>query len=163
MHETDPPGEQDDASTPLTEDERKALIPAYITLRHELNEAEQVNILEAAEWAFARKRKILSERFLTDLHKRMFGRVWRWAGKFRRTARNIGVEAYQIPQGLRLLLDDCHYWIENNTYEPDEIATRFHHRLVKRDKTIIVCPFRNGTIGLHALSGSAPKTTPAQH
>ena len=56
---TDPPGEQDDASTPLTEDERKELIPAYITLRHELNEAEQVNILDAEEWAFARKRKIL--------------------------------------------------------------------------------------------------------
>jgi len=140
---TAPPGEQDDASTPLTEEERKELIPAYITLRHELNEAEQANILEAEEWAFARKRKILSERFLTDLHKRMFGRVWRRAGKFRHTARNIGVEAYRIPQELRLLLDDCRFWIENNTFEPDEIATRFHHRMVW------IHPFPNGN-GRHA-------------
>jgi hypothetical protein len=33
------------------------------------------NILEAEQWAFARKRNVLEERFLTDLHKRMFGRV----------------------------------------------------------------------------------------
>jgi fido (protein-threonine AMPylation protein) len=67
----------------------------------ELNEAEQKNILEAEEWATARKRDVLSEVFLRNLHKRMFGRVWRWAGKFRQSARNIGVDAYRIPQELR--------------------------------------------------------------
>jgi len=140
---TDPLEEQDDASTPLTEEEREQLIPSYITLRSELNEAEQANILEAEEWAFARKRDVLDERFLTNLHKRMFGRVWRWAGKLRRSARNIGVDAYRIPNNLRQLLDDCCYWVENGTYEPDEIATRFHHRLV------FIHPFPNGN-GRHA-------------
>ncbi|MFV1984944.1 MAG: mobile mystery protein B [Thiohalomonadales bacterium] len=140
---TDPLVEEDDASTPLTDEEREQLIPSYISLRHELNEAEQANILEAQEWAFARKRKILNERFLIDLHKRMFGRVWRWAGQFRHSARNIGVDAYRIPQDLRQLLDDCNYWIENKTYEPDEIATRFHHRLV------LIDAFPNGN-GRHA-------------
>lgn len=77
---SDPLLEEDDAATPLTAEEREGLIPSYVTLRRELNEAEQANILEAEEWAFARKRKVLDERFLTDLHKRMFGRVWRWAG-----------------------------------------------------------------------------------
>lgn len=135
---TDPLDEQDDASTPLTEEEREELILSYITLRPELNEAEQANILEAEEWAFARKRDVADEKFLKNLHKRMFGRVWRWAGKFRQSERNIGVDAYRIPNDFRQLLDDCRYWIENRTYDPDEIATRFHHRLV------LIHPFPNG-------------------
>jgi Fic-DOC domain mobile mystery protein B len=122
---------QDEASTTLSEDERNGLIPSYITLREELNEAEQANILQAQEWAFARKRDVLETKFLNNLHKRMFGRVWRWAGAYRTTGKNIGVKPYRIPYELGQLLDDCRYWIENGTYEPDEIATRFHHQLVK--------------------------------
>jgi len=140
---TDPLVEQDDASTPLTEEEREELIPSYITLRPELNEAEQANIMDAEQWAFSRKRDVLDGRFLDNLHQRMFGRVWRWAGQHRQSAKNIGVDAYQIPEILRLLLDDCRYWIENSTYEPDEIAARFHHRLV------FIHPFPNGN-GRHA-------------
>ncbi len=140
---SDPLGEQDDASTPLAEEEREQLIPSYITLRSELNEAEQANILDAEEWAFGRKRDVLDERFLTDLHKRMFGRVWRWAGTFRRSMKNIGIDAYRIPQELRQLMGDCRYWIEHKTYEPDEIAARFHHRLA------LIHPFPNGN-GRHA-------------
>ncbi len=140
---TDPLVEQDDASTPLTEEERAELIPSYITLRPELNEAEQANIMDAEQWAFSRKRNVLDERFLDNLHRRMFGRVWRWAGQHRQSAKNIGVDAYQIPETLRLLLDDCRYWIESSTYEPDEIAARFHHRLV------FIHPFPNGN-GRHA-------------
>ena len=134
---------QDDASTPLEYEERADLIPSYITLRHELNEAEQANILEAEDWAFKRKREMLDEEFLKRLHKRMFGRVWRWAGKFRKTERNIGVDAHRIQVDLRQLLDDCRYWIENSSYSADEIAARFHHRLV------FIHPFPNGN-GRHA-------------
>jgi len=134
---------QDDAATPLTEEERAELIPNWITLRSELNEAEQANITEAEEWAFSRRRDVLDEAFLTRLHERMFGRVWRWAGHFRQTARNIGVDAYRIPTDLRLLLDDCRYWVENGTWEPDETALRFHHRLVQ------IHPFPNGN-GRHS-------------
>lgn len=140
---TDPLFDQDDAATPLMHEERDGLIPSYITLRHELNEAEQANILEAEAWAFARKRDVLDEKFLKGLHKRMFGRVWRWAGEFRLTERNIGVAPYRISIDLRNLLDDCRYWIENGTYPPDEIAARFHHRLV------LIHPFPNGN-GRHA-------------
>ena len=121
---------QDDGGTELTEEEREELIPSYITLRSELNEAEQANILEAEEWAFARKRDLLEEKFLNNLHKRMYGNVWRWAGRYRTSGKNIGIDAYRIPTDLRQLLDDCRYWIENGTYEPDEIAVRFHHRIV---------------------------------
>lgn len=145
---SDPLVEEDDASAPLTEEEREELIPSYITLRSELNEAEQRNILEADDWAFSRKRDVLSERFLKGLHKRMFGRVWRWAGKFRQTERNIGVDAYRIATDLRKLLDNCQYWIDHVTYEPDEIAVRFHHQLV------FIHPFPNGN-GLHARTATS--------
>ena len=116
--------------TDLTEEEREELIPSYITLRSELNEAEQANILDAEEWAFARKRNLLDEKLLKNLHKKMCGNVWRWAGDYRTSGKNIGIDAYLIPTELRQLLDDCRYWIENGTYEPDEVAARFHHRLV---------------------------------
>lgn len=140
---TDPLEEQVDGQTPLTEEEKEQLVPAYITLRHELNEAEQANILEAEEWAFTRNREILSEKFLDNLHKRMLGSVWRWAGKHRQSNKTIGVDAYRIPMELRQLLSDCKFWISNNTYDTDEIAARFHHRLVW------IHPYPNGN-GRHA-------------
>ncbi len=140
---SDPLFEQDDAATPLAHEEREGLIPSYITLRRELNQAEQENILAAEEWAFARKRDVLSEQTLKGLHKRMFDRVWRWAGAFRHSERNIGVAPHRIAIELRQLLDDCRYWIEHNTYPADEIAARFHHRLVW------IHPFPNGN-GRHA-------------
>ena len=127
---TDPLVPEDDGGTDLSEEDSEGLIPSYITLRSELNEAEQANILEAEEWAFARKRDPLKEKLLDNLHKRMYGNVWKWAGTHRTSGKNIGVDAYRIPTDLRQLLDDCRYWIEVETYESDEIAARFHHRLV---------------------------------
>ena len=73
----------------------------------------------------------------------MLGTVWNWAGKFRTTERSIGIAPHQIQIDLRQLLDDARYWIDNDTYEPDEIAVRFHHRLVW------IHPFSNGN-GRHA-------------
>lgn len=140
---SDPLIQEDDGSTPLTEEEKEQLIPSYITVRAELNEAEQRNILEAESWAFKQERDVLSEQFLKTLHKRMYGNVWRWAGSFRQTERNIGVEPYRIAMDLRQLLDDCQYWIDHQTYEPDEIAMRFSHRLVQ------IHPFPNGN-GRHS-------------
>jgi Fic-DOC domain mobile mystery protein B len=134
---------EDDASTPLTPEERQDLIPSYITTRDQLNEVEQLGIAAADRWAFSRRRDILDERVLKSLHRRMFQDVWKWAGRVRTTPRNIGVEAYQIAVQLRQLLDDVHYWVENNTFPPDEIALRFHTRLTW------IHPFPNGN-GRHA-------------
>lgn len=133
----------DDASTPLTPDEKSGLIPSYITLRRELNEAEQLSITAAEEWAFSRKRDVLDETFIRRLHKRMFKDVWRWAGEFRTTPRNIGVEAWNITSMLCNLIEDARYWVLHEVYPPDEIAARFHHRLV------LIHPFPNGN-GRHA-------------
>ena len=123
--------EQPDDATPLTPEEMRELIPAHIAYRRELNEAEQENIARAQDWALNRRRDPLSEKFVQELHRRMLGDVWRWAGKFRTSERNLGIAFYEIPVALRQLLDDTKAWIEYKTYAPDEIAVRFHHRLVQ--------------------------------
>jgi Fic-DOC domain mobile mystery protein B len=130
-------------ATPLTPEEQRELIPAYIAYRSELNEAEQENIERAQDWALQRRRDLLSEKFLTDLHKHMLGDVWRWAGKFRTSERNLGIPFYEIRQGLRQLLDEVKSWIEFQSYPSDEIAVRLHHRLVS------IHPFPNGN-GRHS-------------
>lgn len=121
----------------------RELIPAYIAYRSELNEAEQENIARAQDWALGRRRDLLSEKFVKDLHRRMLGDVWRWAGKFRMTERNLGISFYEIPGALRDLLEDAKAWIEHRSYSPDEIAVRFHHRMVQ------IHPFPNGN-GRHS-------------
>lgn len=132
------PFHADENATPLTPAERNDLIPTHVTLRSELNELEQQNISEADGWAFARKRNILHEGFLRGLHRRMFNRVWRWAGKYRTTERNLGVAPYYIQPELRQAIEDAQYWVEHQSYAADELAVRYHHRLV------VVHPFSNG-------------------
>jgi Fic-DOC domain mobile mystery protein B len=132
------PFDADDDQTPLTEEERKGLIPTHIALRSELNELEQANIAEADRWAFSRKRNVLGEPFLRGLHRRMFNRMWKWAGDYRTTERNLGVAPYRIQPDLMQAIGDARYWMDNKTYQPDELAVRFHHRIV------LVHPFPNG-------------------
>lgn len=128
----------DDHATPLTPQEREELIPTHITLRSELNELEQQNIAAAARWAFGRRQVPTHESFLRSLHRRMFMRVWRWAGTYRTTERNLGVKPHLVEVSLHEVLDDARYWVEHKTYAPNELAARFHHRLV------FVHPFPNG-------------------
>ncbi|CAN5552777.1 hypothetical protein BH10BAC2_BH10BAC2_40720 [soil metagenome] len=45
----------------------------------------------------------------------MYGDTWQWAGEFRTTNKNIGVDKWQIPATLKHLLDDAKYWLDNNT------------------------------------------------
>jgi Fic-DOC domain mobile mystery protein B len=132
------PFEADDAATPLAPGEREGLIPTHVTLKGELNELEQKNIAEANGWAFERKRNVLDEAFLKGLHRRMFNKVWRWAGDYRTTERNIGVKPHLIQPGLVQAIDDARFWVDNKSYEPDELAVRFHH------KAVLVHPFPNG-------------------
>jgi Fic-DOC domain mobile mystery protein B len=123
-----------DGQTPLDEEEREGLRIATITTRDELDEFEQQNIERAIKWTMGRKFKpeqILSEDFVKRLHEKMYGEVWAWAGEFRKTNKNIGVDRYHVPTELRKLLDDSKFWIDNGTYPPDEIAVRFKHRIVQ--------------------------------
>ena len=130
--------ETDDNSTPLTEEEKQQLKAKWITTRIELNELETKGIADAEIWLLKNKKDILNETFIKNLHKKIFGDIWKWAGTFRTTERNIGVAPYEIQPKLKILLDDVRFWIDNRTFSPKEIAIRFHHRLVQ------IHPFPNG-------------------
>jgi Fic-DOC domain mobile mystery protein B len=122
-----------DGQTPLDEEEKEGLKIKSITTQGELDEFEQLNIEKAVEWtirANLKPEKILTEKFIKDLHKKMFDDVWKWAGAFRKTDKNIGIRWTQIGIELKNLLDDTKYWIENKTFQPEEIAIRFKHRIV---------------------------------
>ena len=122
-----------DGQTALDEEEREGLKIKSITNHGELDEFEQLNIEKAVEWTIHSKLKpenILTEKFIKNLHKRMYGDVWKWAGEFRRTEKNLGIPWTQIGIELKNLIDDTKYWIENKTYSPEEIAIRFKHRIV---------------------------------
>lgn len=120
----------DEANTPLTPDERAGLLLTYITTRRELNDAEQANVSDADRWAFARRRDVLDTAFLQRLHKRMFGKVWGWAGTFTQERnRRIGVDHWRVEPELRDLIDNARYWTAHESFGPDEIALRFHHKL----------------------------------
>jgi Fic-DOC domain mobile mystery protein B len=128
-------------ATPIDADEAAALIPSHLTLQRELNEYEEANILEAAEWLFGRRRgDPLSERFIHAVHGRMFNQTWRWAGKPRRSDKNIGVRWFEVPVYLSQMLGDVRAQIAHKAYPPAELAARYHHRLV----AIHVFPNGNG-------------------
>ena len=138
--------EPDDA-TPLEASEREALLQTWITHRSDLNEAEEANIVSGALWGRRRRglkpADLLNEEFAKTLHAKMFGDVWKWAGTYRKTERNIGIDPHLIPVEMPAMFDDIRYWVEHKTYPPDEIAVRLHHRLVA------IHPFPNGN-GRHA-------------
>jgi Fic-DOC domain mobile mystery protein B len=119
--------------TPINEDEKYGLRIPSITTREELDEFEQQNIEKAVEWTMRRKFSqdyILTEQFVKELHLKMYSDVWIWAGKFRTTNKNIGVDWKLISVSLKQLLDDCKFWIDHGTHYEDEIALRFSHRIV---------------------------------
>lgn len=123
-----------DGQTPLEEDEKTGLRIKSITTRGELDEFEQQNIEKAIVWTYGKswtKEYILTEKFIRELHKKMYGDVWSWAGEFRNSNKNIGVDKFQIGICLKQLLDDTFFWIENVVFPEDEIAIRFKHKLVQ--------------------------------
>jgi Fic-DOC domain mobile mystery protein B len=133
-----------EGATPIDPNESKGLLLTHITTQGELNRWEQDNIVEALAWIEKTKpANILNDRFIKLLHKKMFGNVWKWAGQFRRSDKNIGISWYQVPIYLNYLYDDVPVWIQAQKESPEKLAVRFHHRLVW------IHPFPNGN-GRHA-------------
>jgi Fic-DOC domain mobile mystery protein B len=134
-----PPG-----ATPLDPDDARGLIPSHITTQGQLNEWEFQNIAEGRAWAFPRKRSdFLTTRFARELHRRMFGKTWKWAGTLRRKETVPGIDPGNIAVELKKLFDDVAYQLRHKSMPLDEIAARFHHRLT------FIHPFPNGN-GRHA-------------
>lgn len=119
-------------ATPLDPDELGGLKFKHIETREQLDQMEQVNIQQGIIWLDKQKDPdILNIQFCLELHKRLFGEVWDWAGTFRKTEKNIGINPIYISVELKNLLDDVRAWKKFKTYTPKESALRFHHRLVQ--------------------------------
>lgn len=132
---------EEDGQTPLDPDEAQGLKLAFVATRADLNSAEATNFVDGMRWAEAQVRsgvEVASDKFLCELHARLFGQVWAWAGKYRTTERNIGIEPVQIAMAVRQLFDDVASWQEYGSYPLDERAARLHHRLT------VIHPFPNG-------------------
>ncbi len=122
-----------DGQTPLDEDEKEGLRIKTISTRGDLDEFEQQNIEKAVEWTLGRKLKastIFNESFVRELHRRMYGDVWKWAGEFRKSNKNLGKDKEQIGAWLKQLNDNALYWIGSKTYSEDELAIRYKHEIV---------------------------------
>jgi len=136
----------EDGQTPLTPDELLGLKLSILT-RAQLNENERLNIDEARKWVMnprvLRRARILGDDFNRELHRRMFNRVWKWAGLYRTSERNLGWEPFRITEGVHCELGDALYQFTHGTYSPEEIAIRLHYRFV------LIHPWFNGN-GRHA-------------
>ncbi|HCY83849.1 MAG TPA: mobile mystery protein B [Desulfobacteraceae bacterium] len=134
----------DKNATPLEPDELKGLKLSHITTRQQLDFWEAHNISEARIWIKGiRHKDILTPEFLCTLHRKMFSDVWKWAGKYRNTEKNLGVLPHLIETQVYALCEEANGWLEYESYSPDEVVARFHHRLVA------IHPFPNGN-GRHA-------------
>jgi len=135
---TDPLAPLGDGHTELSDEDRLGLIPPYLSTRAELFDAEQRNIAGALLRRAPTVAQLLDDAYLRRLHRAMFGQVWAWAGTYRLRETNLGIDPRHVPGAVRDLVEDTRTWVATGTYEPDEIAVRFHHRLVA------IHPFPNG-------------------
>ncbi|MBN2837969.1 MAG: mobile mystery protein B [Fusobacteriaceae bacterium] len=133
--------------TPIEDDDREYLKIKGLSNLEELNFYEHENIAKARHWLLKKKKfkaeEVISEKFILEIHKKMFADVWLWAGEFREREMNIGSSVINIRMDLRNLIDDFKYWLDNKTFSQEEMIVRFKHRLVK------IHPFRNGN-GRHS-------------
>lgn len=136
----------EDGDTPLTLEEQLDLIPSLST-RAQLNELERDTIHTARLWAMRPKTlarpDLLTDIFARELHRRMFHGVWRWAGRYRTTEKNLGWAAHRITEGVRNAFDDAQTQLHHASYSLHEVAVRLNHQLV------VIHPWPNGN-GRHA-------------
>jgi Fic-DOC domain mobile mystery protein B len=134
------------ADASISADERARLLPSLST-RAQLDEIERHRINAARVWAMRDavlgRNDLMTEAFARELHRRMFGSIWRGAGRYRTTARDPGWEPRQIARGVRMFFDDAEGWLRFSTYPVHEVAVRLHLRLVT------IHPWSNGN-GRHA-------------
>lgn len=130
-------------ATPLRPEELAALIPKFLVTQEELNSWEEKNINRAQKWVVKQEEDILTITFIQKLHLHMFNQTWDWAGKFRISEKNIGVNWHLIPVNVKNLCDNAAHQIKQKFFSADEMALRFHHQLVW------IHPFVNGN-GRHS-------------
>lgn len=131
-------------------DDTSGLLLTQLSNREDRNAVELETISQAYDKHIYRARKKarntgwLTDAYIREVHKDMFGPIWDWAGKYRTVQLNIGVDYHLIPEQVTILCRDFRYWDSDECAMPVvEIAARLQHRLAK------IHPFRNGN-GRHA-------------
>ena len=128
-----------DGQTPLAD--LSGLRSRGIRTLAQLNAAEAENIRQATLRYLAakpsRRKASFDVAWMRRLHREMFGRVWRWAGSFRRSELNLGSPASRIEVEMHTLADDLAAW-DASPMPLLEQAVRLHHRAVS------IHPFLNG-------------------
>ncbi len=140
----------DDANTPWADHALIGLIPSWVSTRGDLNDVEALNVNDGYQWLRSTEPTIdqmLTAEFVRELHGRMFGDVWTWAGTYRRTETNLGVDWWEIAMRVTQLVDDLRYRAEHTPTENSEnidlTCIEYHHRMVT------IHPFPNGN-GRHS-------------
>lgn len=143
---SDPLFDTSDGNTPIDEDEAVGIKLTWVRTRDDLNQAEAANILHARRAIRSPALdEVLDDLWLRHLHRRMFGEVWDWAGTYRLSDRNIGIEWSEVPAAVRSLVQDARAWMGDD--EQQTAVARFHHRLVA------IHPFPNGN-GRHSRAAA---------
>ena len=135
-----------DGQTPLPKELRKGLIPKTVQSMGELDEYEESNIADGLVWLeHYNENDYLTSTFWTKLHKKLFDRVWKWAGKKRdHELQNPYFKSpHQIWPEFKKLEDDIQFWIAHKTFSGHEFAARLHERI----ETIHPFPNGNGRFG----------------
>lgn len=150
MDEAEPfdPLNQPYGATPIEVDVRGHLLATHQGLESlgELNTLEAANITRALLWLGLEGPSVTEvhdQYWLRELHRRMFGDVWSWAGLIRTREMTIGIAPYRIQEDWKVALDDSAWHVDNQTWSPAETVLRLHHR------TVAIHPFVNGN-GRHA-------------
>jgi Fic-DOC domain mobile mystery protein B len=128
-------------ASPISDEQAEGLKQTWVSTQEDLNAVEEKNFSRGRDWLFKSKREandISRIEFLCTLHKKMLGEVYSWAGEIRRNQTNIGIESHQIRTSVENLRRDLLSWIDNQSHTEEEIAIKYHFRLVQ------IHPFLNG-------------------
>lgn len=138
--------------TPLPHDELTALNPiivdilgvpitraAVYDLEQGIQDQVSEELIAAAIEGSLVVDELLSDHFVRNLHLRLYGDVWVWAGRLRQHEVNIGIAPEQIAVELRSTLDNIRYrWERTDDYTPRVLGVTVHA------ETVRIHPFVDG-------------------
>jgi fido (protein-threonine AMPylation protein) len=138
--------------TPVPDDELEGLLPQARQLFGEpvskaaVYDLEQAIQAQVAEELLPdvlsgeqRLDDLLSDHFLRELHGRLYGDIWSWAGILRRNELNIGVDPWHISVELRNSLENIRYrWEHTDDWNPRQLGIAVHAEVVR------IHPFTDG-------------------
>jgi len=138
--------------TPLPHDELDALLPEIVEVldspitRADVYDVEQGlqeqvfdQVMPAALDGSLTLDELLSDHFVRDLHRRLFGPIWQWGGRQRQLEVSIGVAPEQIAVELRNALDTIAYrWAHTDDWTPRQLGIAVHA------ETVRIHPFVDG-------------------